>query len=107
MSPEETRRYVTGRIDYGAADAALRERFDDDRVAWLHRESGGNPRRLQGLASWLVHRDGLAPDAIAPWVEGSAGPGGVPEDIPALDVDDEDVPVEAPSALVDNATAGS
>jgi type II secretory pathway predicted ATPase ExeA len=123
MSPEETRRYVTGRLDYGAADAVLRARFDDGLVAWLHRESGGNPRRLQALSTWVLHRDSLPEEAVASvregavWLDPGCETGDVDEDKPDLEIDDEDTLLEeaeaggaldeAAPALVDNATAGS
>jgi type II secretory pathway predicted ATPase ExeA len=75
MSAAETERYVAARLaQAGALEAAL-EHLGPGLVRWLHRESGGIPRRLHQLVAWVLHREGPAPDtatpfaASGPWLE--------------------------------------
>jgi hypothetical protein len=122
MSLDETRSYVRGRLDYADASPGLRERFDDELVARLHREAGGNPRRLHGLATWILHRDGLATDAGPPspeegsWLDPDAAAAWPMEGPAALEIDEIEAALREPdppperdlSAVgsVDNPTPG-
>jgi type II secretory pathway predicted ATPase ExeA len=60
MNAAETERYVAERLG-GTADPAQAS-LALERIEWLHRESGGVPRRLHRLAAWLLHPSGSAPD---------------------------------------------
>lgn len=46
--------YVAARLGRVEACAAVRRRFDAQTLAWLHRTSGGVPRRLHRLATELI-----------------------------------------------------
>lgn len=71
MSADETARYVAARLAHeGASDPAL-ARLTPERVRWLHRESGGVPRRLHQLVAWILHRDDSPPDSVAPFDDGA------------------------------------
>jgi type II secretory pathway predicted ATPase ExeA len=63
MNAAETGCYVAARLA-GAADPAQAS-LALERIEWLHRESGGVPRRVHQLAAWLLHPSGAAPDMAA------------------------------------------
>jgi type II secretory pathway predicted ATPase ExeA len=75
MDPEETARYVAGRLAASGAPPSTLARLTPDVVRWLHRESAGVPRRLHQLAAWILHNEGPAPDSSVrlveegPWLE--------------------------------------
>lgn len=50
MSPDETRLYVRTRLEQAGVDEALRGRFREAILGWIHRLSGGVPRRIHELA---------------------------------------------------------
>ena len=54
MEESETRLYVAARLEMAATPATVVERFSEDVVTRLHRESFGNPRTLGHLASRIV-----------------------------------------------------
>lgn len=64
----ETRDYVAGRLARRAAPEALRRRFDPETVGWIHRLSGGIPRRIHEVAALLIE---TPPDRVTPawWKE--------------------------------------
>ncbi len=64
MSEAESLRYIAGRLDRLPDPGEIRERLPEERMAWLHRESAGNPRVLHGLATWLLYSGGAAPDTF-------------------------------------------
>ena len=79
LSPDELRRYVRERIARTGALHALTT-FTSEHIDWLIAESAGNPRTLNVLATWLLHRTGFAPATFelqssgdALWLETDAG----------------------------------
>lgn len=62
LSPAEAEAYVLGRLVHFAAPLEVRQRFDPQTLAALHRESGGSPHELNRLAG-EVERRALAPAA--------------------------------------------
>jgi type II secretory pathway predicted ATPase ExeA len=72
MSPAETASYVAGRLALSDESDSAPTSLTPDRVSWLHRESAGIPRRLHQLVAWILHRDGPAPDSIAPFSDAAA-----------------------------------
>ncbi len=68
LSEAETRAYVEGRLDQRGAPHGLAARFDDEAIAWIHRLSGGIPRRIHDVAGHLIE---AAPDEVTPawWKE--------------------------------------
>ncbi|MBW2245370.1 MAG: AAA family ATPase [Deltaproteobacteria bacterium] len=50
MSPEESAGYVRERLRVSGVGPAIQDRFTEQVLAWLHRESGGLPRDLHILA---------------------------------------------------------
>jgi type II secretory pathway predicted ATPase ExeA len=75
MDPDETARYVAGRLAAAGAPQSTLARLTPDVIRWLHRESAGVPRRLHQLAAWILHNEGPAPDSSVrlveegPWLE--------------------------------------
>ncbi|MGH0036992.1 MAG: AAA family ATPase [Myxococcota bacterium] len=63
LSALETRDYVAGRLAQRGASEALRARFDAVAVEWIHRLSGGLPRRIHEVAALLVE---APPDQVTP-----------------------------------------
>jgi hypothetical protein len=53
MSPDETARYISARLDRAGASRELRGRLDRDCVAKLHAYAQGNPRRVHGEISLI------------------------------------------------------
>jgi type II secretory pathway predicted ATPase ExeA len=62
LSEGETARYVAARLAQAGVPPEALERLGPETVRWLHRESGGIPRRVHQLAGWLLHREGPVPD---------------------------------------------
>ena len=83
LTLEESERYLRTRLVRSNVDFALQRRFDADTVAHLHRVSGGNPRRLNYLASEVL-RGNLA---VLPGSEARAELGATPTDSDSLEVD--------------------
>jgi len=83
LTLEETERYVRTRLVRSQVDFDLQRRFDADTVAYLHRVSGGNPRRLHHLAAEVL-RGNLA---VLPGSEAREALGAVPTSGDALEVD--------------------
>jgi len=83
LTLEETERYVRTRLVRSHVDFALQRRFDADTVAYLHRVSGGNPRRLHHLASEVL-RGNLA---VLPGSEAREALGAVPAEGDTLEID--------------------
>jgi type II secretory pathway predicted ATPase ExeA len=77
MSEDETTRYVAARLAHAVMPEDALARLDPETVRWLHRESGGIPRRIHQIAGWLLHRDDPVPDTVAPLAQGG----------PALELD--------------------
>jgi type II secretory pathway predicted ATPase ExeA len=81
MDPDETARYVAGRLAAAGASPSTLARLTPDVIRWLHRESAGVPRRLHQLAAWILHNEGPAPDSSVrlveegPWLELDEGEG--------------------------------
>ena len=86
LTLEESERYLRTRLVRSNVDFALQRRFDADTVAHLHRVSGGNPRRLNYLASEVL-RGNLA---VLPGSEARAELGATPTDSDSLEVDAPD-----------------
>jgi hypothetical protein len=66
MSEVECRRYIAGRLDQLADPGDVLALLSEDRMAWLFRESAGNPRVLHGLATWLLYSGKHAPGSFMP-----------------------------------------
>jgi type II secretory pathway predicted ATPase ExeA len=66
MSEQETADYVAARLAQASTPPDALARLDPETVRWMHRESGGVPRRLHQIAGWLLHRDDPAPDTAPP-----------------------------------------
>lgn len=62
MSADETTHYVAARLAHERARDPALARLTPACIAWLHRESGGVPRRLHQLVAWILHREGKPPD---------------------------------------------
>ncbi len=77
MSEAETRAYVFARTAQG--DDEDRAVYSREVVAWMHRESAGNPRLLHMLATWKRYSDRPVPGTI-----------GAGEDDGWLDLDEGD-----------------
>lgn len=54
MTLRETRLYLETRLEQSRVPRALRERFGPAEVGWIHRLSGGVPRRVHELAAALL-----------------------------------------------------
>jgi type II secretory pathway predicted ATPase ExeA len=70
MNEEETARYVAARLAQAGSPQGALARLDPETVRWMHRESGGVPRRVHQIAGWLLHRDDPAPDTSPPLAHG-------------------------------------
>lgn len=57
----ETRLYVRTRLEQASISRELCERFDEDAVGWIHRLSGGVPRRVHELSRSLLEE---APEGV-------------------------------------------
>ncbi len=67
LGDEEARSYLRARCARAGAGAGhALAAFTSERVDWLIAESAGNPRRLNALATWLLHRAGTAPGEFPP-----------------------------------------
>lgn len=83
LTLDETERYVRTRLVRSGVEFSLQRRFDADTIAYLHRVSGGNPRRLHHLAAEVL-RGNLA---VLPGSEALEALGAVPTSGDALEVD--------------------
>jgi type II secretory pathway predicted ATPase ExeA len=54
MTGAETRLYVEARLEQARTPELLRRRFDDETIGWIHRLSGGVPRRVHDLGRSLL-----------------------------------------------------
>jgi type II secretory pathway predicted ATPase ExeA len=54
MSARETRLYVRTRLEQAGVTGERRERFHEDAIGWIHRLSGGVPRRVHDLGGSLL-----------------------------------------------------
>lgn len=56
MSPRETRAYVHTRLEQAGVPAEERARFHDEAIGWIHRLSGGVPRRVHELSCAILDK---------------------------------------------------
>ncbi len=61
MTALETRLYVQTRLEQASVDQDLRERFNEETLGWIHRLSGGVPRRVHDLGRSLLDN---APEGV-------------------------------------------
>lgn len=61
MTRVETRLYVETRLEQAGVSPELRGRFHEDAIGWIHRLSGGIPRRIHDLAGSLLD---VPPDGV-------------------------------------------
>jgi type II secretory pathway predicted ATPase ExeA len=54
MTAMETRLYVHTRLEQAGVPPELRSRFHEETIGWIHRLSGGVPRRVHDLAASLL-----------------------------------------------------
>lgn len=98
MTRAETQDYVKGRLARCGAPRSLGDRFDSATIARMHRESGGNPLRLHGLAVAIAR--GAGPMAVPRPTLVRSEPAARPvEDVAAAPEPAPEPPAPAPAAL--------
>lgn len=95
LSAEETGAYVAGRLSQTGAPVAVQRRFDREAVGWIHRLSGGIPRRIHELAAQLIQ---ALPEDVTPgwWQECGLAMGSGEDD---LDIDGQAASAGRPPSL--------
>ncbi len=63
LTLDETREYVTTRLEIAMAPESTHSRFDEATINAIHRASDGNPRQVHQVASAVMR--GISPESIA------------------------------------------